>query len=95
MDSALFNIAIMTLTGRQVSDSQTGFRAIKRDVLDKLNLESDGYEIESEITVKSLVYGFKFIEVPITVERRRYNMSKLKILSDGRKILATIVKANF
>jgi glycosyltransferase involved in cell wall biosynthesis len=90
-----FNIAIMTLTGKRVTDSQTGFRAIKRDVLDKLNLESDGYEIESEITVKGLRNGFAFKEKPISIERRKYSISKLKLLSDGTKILKTILKASF
>lgn len=95
LGNSLFNIAIMALTGQQVTDSQTGFRAFKRDVLQKLNLQSDGYEIESEITVKSLINGFKLKEVPITIERRKYNISKIKILSDGRKILSTIVQSSF
>ena len=90
-----FNMAILILTGKHITDSQTGFRAIKRDVLSTFNLESDGYEIESEITVKSLKNGFAFKETPISVERRRYNVSKLKVLSDGTKILKAIVKASF
>lgn len=91
----LFNAAIMTLTGQRVTDSQTGFRAARKDVFEKLNLASDGYEIETEITVKSLVNGFVLKEQPISVERRKYSMSKLKILSDGAKILKTIVKSTF
>jgi glycosyltransferase involved in cell wall biosynthesis len=59
-----FNMTILVLTGKRVTDSQTGFRAIRRDVLDTFNLESDGYEIESEITVKSLRNGFNFKETP-------------------------------
>lgn len=88
-------MTILILTGKHVTDSQTGFRAIRRDVLDTFNLESDGYEIESEITVKSLRNGFNFKETPISVERRKHNFSKLKLLSDGTKILKTIVKASF
>lgn len=91
----LFNATIMTLTGKLITDSQTGFRAIKRHVLEMLNLESNGYEIEAEITVKGLRNGFVFEEKPITVERRKYNISKLKLLSDGTRILRTILKASF
>jgi len=91
----LFNTAIMTLTGKVVTDSQTGFRAIKRHVLETLDLESDGYEIEAEITVKCLRNGFVFKEKPITVERRRCSGSKLKLFSDGTRILRTILKAKF
>jgi len=90
-----FNTAIMTLTGKQITDSQTGFRAMKRDIVEKLDLQSDGYEIETEITVKSLRNDYRFKEVPITIERRKYNMSKLKIFSDGKKILTTIIQSSF
>ena len=37
--------------------------------------------------------GFSFMEVPITVERRRFNASKIRVLSDGKKILTTIFRA--
>jgi glycosyltransferase involved in cell wall biosynthesis len=91
----LFNLAIMSLTGKRVTDSQTGFRAIKREVLEKLNLQSDGYDIETEITVKSLRSGFSFRELPITVERRKFGVSKLKLFVDGERILRTILTTSF
>jgi glycosyltransferase involved in cell wall biosynthesis len=90
----MFNMAIATLTRKRVTDSQTGFRAIKREILQKLNLASSGYEIETEITVKSLKNGFTFEERPITCKRRKHSTSKLRILSDGTKILKTILIAN-
>jgi glycosyltransferase involved in cell wall biosynthesis len=90
-----FNAAIMALTGKRITDSQTGFRAMKKTVVDQLNLESDGYEIETEITVKGLRNGFSLKEKPISVERRKYSISKIKLLSDGKKILQTIIKSNF
>jgi glycosyltransferase involved in cell wall biosynthesis len=94
MGNRFFNTVILVLIGKRVTDSQTGFRAIKRDVLNTFDLESDGYEIEAEITVKSLKNGFTFKETPITVERRKYSFSKLKLLSDGTKILRAILKSS-
>jgi len=91
----LFNLAIMSLTGKLVTDSQTGFRVIKREVFEKLNLQSDGYEIETEITVKGLRGGFAFKELPITVERRRFGASKLKLIADSKRIFETILKSSF
>jgi len=91
----LFNITIMILTGKRITDSQTGFRAIKKEVLKELNLTSHGYEVETELTVKGLANGFIYQEKPISCERRKYNASKLKILYDGMKILKTIFKASF
>ena len=87
----IFNIAILILTGKRVTDSQTGFRVLKRKVIDSLRLESDGFEIETEITVKSLRNGFSFKEVPINIKRREYGVSRVRMLSDGRKILQRII----
>jgi hypothetical protein len=57
----------MLLTGRKVTDSQTGFRVITKNFFDKLSLEADNYKIrETEITVKSLLV-FLSKEVPVTV----------------------------
>ena len=89
--NSIFNFAIMSLTGILTTDSQSGFRAVKRGVLTDLSLESDGYEIETEITVKGIVNGFVFKEKPITCHRRQYGPSKIKILRDGIKILKTIL----
>jgi len=83
----LFNLSIMVLTGKQITDSQTGFRVLKRKVLDSLSLQSDGYEIETEITVKSLRNGFTFKEVPIYIKRREYGISRIRMLSMEGKFL--------
>lgn len=90
----LFNITIMILTRKRVTDSQTGFRAFKKEFLQKISLESCSYEIETEITIKGLKNGFVCKEIPISCNKRKYNISKLKILSDGTKILRTILKAS-
>jgi glycosyltransferase involved in cell wall biosynthesis len=87
----LFNISIALLTGTQITDSQSGFRAVKKQVLDAINLESNGFEIETEIAIKSIINGFSFQEKPITCHRRRYSASKVKIIQDGTKIVKTII----
>jgi glycosyltransferase involved in cell wall biosynthesis len=89
----LINMTIMVLTRKLITDSQTGLRAFKREFLEKINLESCEYEIETEITVKGLKSGFNFQEVPIGCRRRECGISKVKILSDGAKILITILKS--
>jgi len=89
----IINTAIMLLTRKPITDSQTGLRAMKRDVLQKINLESNGFEIETEITVKGLKKGFKLQEMPINCRRRENGLSKLRTLQDGAKILKTIIKS--
>jgi glycosyltransferase involved in cell wall biosynthesis len=90
----LMNLAVVSMVRKRITDSQTGFRAIKHSVFEKLRLESDGFEVETEITVKVLKNGFAFAEVPISVMPRKFGVSRVKLLWDGTKIFKTIVKAS-
>jgi glycosyltransferase involved in cell wall biosynthesis len=94
LGNSLFNVTIMALTRKHITDSQTGFRAIKKRVVDRLNLNSMGYDIETEMTVKGLRNGFTFQERPVSCHKREYDISKLRILSDGARIFRAILKAN-
>ncbi|MBS7646638.1 glycosyltransferase family 2 protein [Candidatus Bathyarchaeota archaeon] len=88
----LINMTIMVLTGKKITDSQTGLRALKREFLKSISLESNGYEIETEITMKGLKNGFVFKEIPISCEKRKNGVSRLSALRQGPKILKTILK---
>ena len=89
----LFNGLIRILTGSSISDSQSGFRVMTRDVLKSMNLKSGEYEIESEMLVKSVRNGFHIKEVPISFEQRTYGRSGIDPIRDGFKILFSIISA--
>lgn len=89
----LFNLLIRILTGKATTDSQSGYRAFKSTVLEKIQLKSKGYEIESEMLVKALKSGFKSKEVSISFEQRTYGKSKLAPFRDGIKIFMSILAA--
>jgi len=65
-------------------DPLAGFRAIKRENWDKLNLESDGFEIEAEMDVKSLELGFRVSEEPIPLIKRAGGILKSKLITSLR-----------
>jgi glycosyltransferase involved in cell wall biosynthesis len=89
----LFNSFIELLTGVAITDSQSGYRAMKREVLKSQNPQSEGYEIESEMLVKTAQKNFRITEVPISFEQRTYGRSGVDPLIDGFKILLSIVSA--
>jgi len=91
----LFNFLIKIFTRTAVTDSQSGYRAMKFAVLKNMRLKSGEYEIESEMLVKTARQGFKVTEVPISFEQRTYGISRLDPLIDGFKILLSIVSAYF
>ena len=89
-----FNLLINLKCARTrvwITDSQTGLRAMRREVIRSLNVVSEGYDIETELTIKCLKNGYRTIEVPINFHCRKGNSkSKLKTFSDGRLILRRI-----
>ncbi len=89
----LFNYFIQLLTGVAITDSQSGYRAMKRQVLKNQNLKSGEYEIESEMLVKTAKKNFRITEVPISFEQRTYGRSGVDPIVDGFKILLSIILA--
>ena len=61
---------IKTLTGI--------FRAYRRQVIEFLDLESDGKEIEPEIVAKALSMGFEIQEIPMELSGREIGASKFR-----------------
>ena len=57
---------VSRLAGARITDSQSGYRLLKRSVLDRLEYSSSRFDAESEILVKACRMGFRVIEVPIS-----------------------------
>jgi len=65
-----------------VKDSHCGMRAITKQALDKLNLQTTGMEFASEMVMKVLKNNLKIKQLPISY-KKRIGKSKLNTLSDG------------
>ena len=55
---------------QSVPDSQCGYRAVRRAVLERITLTTDRYEIESELLIKAARAGFRIASVPIATVYR-------------------------
>lgn len=60
-----------TFYDASVSDAHSGFRAIRRDALEAMDLRSDGMEFASEMVMDASASGQDIDEVPITYYERR------------------------
>ncbi|MBD3155281.1 MAG: glycosyltransferase [Candidatus Aenigmarchaeota archaeon] len=49
----------------RIPDSQSGFRLIKKNIIESLDLNLDGYQMETEILLKAVKGGYKVGDVPI------------------------------
>lgn len=63
----------------KISDSQNGFRAIRRDVAISLGLQENITTIEQEMVMKTLKMGYVLAEVPSHEHRRIVGYSKIKL----------------
>jgi dolichol-phosphate hexosyltransferase len=75
--SQLIMLAINYRWNVRLTDSQNGFRAIRRDVGTRLRLTSDLTTIEQEMLMKALKQGFRVKEVASHEYERRWGVSKV------------------
>lgn len=87
----MFNGLIRFLTDSRISDSQSGFKAIRASILERMELSSKGYEVESELLIKAFKLGARVTEIPISFEQRTVGKSKLDPYKDGARILYSVI----
>jgi glycosyltransferase involved in cell wall biosynthesis len=76
----------------QVSDSQSGFRALSCQALDNLDFRSDGYNVESDMIAHFSELGLPIMEVPITVNYEVPNKHKKHPLTHGLGVLSRLIE---
>lgn len=75
--SYVFNLILFLCFGLRLKDSNSGFRVIKREVINALRLYGDRYRFIPQL---AHVNGFKVGEQPVIHRRREYGSSKYGIL---------------
>ncbi|MGA3061346.1 MAG: glycosyltransferase family 2 protein [Candidatus Bathyarchaeia archaeon] len=95
--NSLLMFAVNFLWSVKYTDLCYGYAVFSKRAVEKLApvLESDGFEIETEIFVKALDLGLVVKEVPSVEYEREYGTSNLHAFKDGFRILKTIIKEFF
>ena len=83
------------LYGASLTDMETCYKVFKREVVGKMRLNSDRFEIEPEITAKILRAGHRILEVPIKTKPRGYDEGKKITWKDGFGAIWTLLKYKF
>ena len=87
--NAVLTSAIRIASGSRWTDPLTGFYGLRRNVLERMDLRSNGFSVEAEIAMKSVRLGLRVVDHPI-VYRARAGASKLHPVRDGIRIAALI-----
>lgn len=93
MGNQIFSGLTSVLIGKHITDAQTGFRAMRRELLEKIK-PSGKYTYTQEMIIRSSKEGWRIKEVPIYFGRRKYGDSRLisNILSYARNALSIMLR---
>lgn len=93
--SKLVSLFLNLLLGQKLTDTYTCYKLLPAPLIKGLKLESNGFEIEAEITVKIIKKGVPIKEVPINYSPRKFSEGKKIKFKDGLKAFLAIIKYKF
>lgn len=91
----VFFILFFLLYGYRISDVMTCYKVMPTQLFKSLNLKSNGFEVEAEITAKLLKKKIKILELPVRYSPRYYSDGKKIKWYDTIKVILTIIKCRF
>jgi glycosyltransferase involved in cell wall biosynthesis len=88
----LVRFLINRLFSNNLKDIMSGYRVFSREFVKSMPVLSNGFEIETEMTIHALDKKFLIKEIPIEYkDRPEGSYSKLNTFSDGTRVLKTIL----
>ena len=87
--------ATNVLFGGRLTDMETCYKVMAADLAKSLNLESNRFDIEPEITAKLLRSGHSILELPIRFEPRSRAQGKKIGWRDGVRAIQVLLKYRF
>ena len=91
----LLTLITNVLYNTMLTDMETCYKVMRRDVLKSFTLQSNGFGIEPELTAKIFKRGYRVYEVPITYDGRGYEEGKKITWRDGVVALWVLLKYRF
>jgi len=89
--NSIFNIVYFNT----ISDFITGSKVFKKKVFNKLHLETNGFEIESEISAKAVKQRYRIVSLPIAYRARSFEEGKNIRWHHSLNIILTLLKYRF
>lgn len=93
--SMFIPVAVFILFGKRITDVVSCYKLMTTENYRKLNLQSDRFEIETEIIVKAIKAGFSIAEVTVPFAPRGMAEGKHVRWVDGLKVVKLLLKYRF
>lgn len=91
----LLSMLTSILFFHRITDMETCYKMVKRNLLMQLNLRSSRFDIEPEITAKLLKRGVRILEKPVTYIPRSTDQGKKIKLKDAFSAVWALLKYRF
>lgn len=78
-----------------LSDMETCYKLFRADIIKDINIKSNRFNFEPEITAKILKRGIRIYEVPISYTGREFSQGKKITWIDGISALWTLIRFRF
>jgi glycosyltransferase involved in cell wall biosynthesis len=88
-------LLVNRMFGCRVTDPLAGFRAVRRSILERIELKAQGYDIEVDLLLRVLRAGGRVVEVPASRSARPSGASDLSSFRDGIRIARRILQVRF
>jgi glycosyltransferase involved in cell wall biosynthesis len=88
LSNAISTAAISAVAGRALPDTQCGFRALRREVVENVSAVGDRYEFETDFIIRAARQGYAIAAVPIPTIYGA--TSHFRECRDALRVVATI-----
>lgn len=95
MGNRVLTLLSNMLSNLNLSDMEVGYKVFRAEVLKDLELKSQRFGFEPEITIKLAKKGCRFYEVPISYHGRTYEEGKKITWKDGVAALYYMIRFRF
>jgi dolichol-phosphate hexosyltransferase len=92
MGNKAVTVATNILFNCYISDMETGYKVLRSDLWQRLNLQGTRFDIEPDITARALRLGYRIHEVPIRYYARSRADGKKLTWLDGVRALGTLAR---
>jgi glycosyltransferase involved in cell wall biosynthesis len=94
LGNQILSLLTRLLYDQNITDMETGYKLVATHILQDLNLQSNDFKIEPEITIKLFKKGIQITEVPIEYTGRHKEEKKISV-KDGLMAAWFLIKNKF
>ncbi|MFN8525913.1 MAG: glycosyltransferase family 2 protein [Chloroflexota bacterium] len=90
-----FVLLVRALFGGRYTDLCYGYNAAWRRCMQQLDLDCDGFEVETVMNLRAVARGLKIVEVPSYESPRVHGVGHLRTFPDGWRVLKSVFREWF